>query len=269
MAQREAMADQREASQVLTRSTAIAALLVLLAVPASPAEAPNLPVQSVQVEIRIGGDRVAMVREHYRFTKAVTVGFRYLTGPCSDVSPGSISVRGTAGPIDVASARTGPWVLLTPPTALGGAPEYWVSYTVPSWTRTTNIPVVLPSHVLEPPPGAPMNVVNIQVVFPGGDDGGTVLLPQMQPEARAGRWSTKMLALPSFIRVRNGSGSQPDECPGPGAGSESGESSSTPGSSGSLEWSVLGFVVSLVAWVVFYMRWANARQGPSKGAHNS
>jgi len=250
-------------------STAIAALFVLIAAPANAAEAPNLPVQSVQVEIRIGGDGAARVQERYRFTRAVTVGFRYLTGPCSDVVPGSISVKGPAGPIDYARARTGPWVLLTPPTALDGSPEYWVSYNVPSWTRTTNIPVVLPSHVLEAPPGAAMSIVDIQVIFPGGDAGGTVLLPQMQPDTRAGTWSTRMLALPSFVRVRFGSGSRPDECPGPGAGSESGGSSSTPGSSGSLEWSVLGFVVSLVAWVVFYMRWANARQGPSNGAHNS
>jgi hypothetical protein len=246
--------------------TAIGALVVLVAVPTKAAEAPNLPVQSVSVEITIGPDRVANVEEHYRFTRAVTLSYRYLTAPCSDVGPGPVSILGPAGPIAFARSSTGPWVLLTPSASLDAAAEYWVSYKVPSWTRTTNIPIVLPSHALEPPPGAPMSVVDLHVAFPSDGEGATVVLPQMQPESRAGLWSTKMLALPSFVRVRYGSASLPDECPRPDSGSESAAPTS---SSGWLEWSVLGFLASLVAWVAFYMLWANARQGPSKDAHNS
>jgi hypothetical protein len=242
---------------------------VLVPALVNAAEDPNLPVQSVKVEIRIGADRVAIVQEHYRFTNAVTVGFRYLTGPCSDVGPGPVSVRGPAGSIDLGSGRAGPWVLLTPPPAREAAPEYWVSYEVPLRTRTTNVPIVLPSHALEPAPGTTMAIVDLNVVFPGDEAGATIVLPQMQSGSRTGEWSTKMLALPSFVRVRSAPGSLPDECPAADSGSESGPSAFPSTSSGSLEWWFLGFVASLVAWVAFYMRWANARRGPSKGAHNS
>jgi hypothetical protein len=251
------------------RPTLIVALLVLVVTPASAAEVPNLPVQSVTVEITIGADGVARVQEHYRFTQAVSVGFRYLTGPCSDVGPGPVSITGPAAPTGLDRANAGPWVLLTLPTGHSAAREYWVSYEVPLWTQTTNIPVVLPSHVLEPPPGATMSVVDIQVVFPGAGEGATVDLPQMQPGGRTGMWSTKMLALPSFVRVRLGSGSLPDTCSRADSGRESAASARPSMSSGALEWWVLGFVASLVAWVAFYMRWANARPGASKGAHSS
>ena len=243
----------------MLRPTLIAALFVPVAALATAADVPNLPIQSVTVAIRIGGDRLASVQEHYRFTQAVTVGFRYLTGPCSDIGPGPISVTAPAGPTDLSRANAGPWVLLTPPTGHGAAAEYWVSYYVRLRTRTSNIPVVLPSHALEPPPGAAMSVVDILVEFPGDDEGSTVVLPQMQPASRTGTWSTKMLALPSFVRVRSGSGSLPDTCPGADTGHESAAQAGPSTSSGSLEWWVLAFVASLVAWVVFYMRWANAR----------
>jgi hypothetical protein len=248
---------------------AIAALCVLVAASATGAEVPNLPIQSVKVEIRIGADRAAVVQEHYRFTTPVAVGFRYLTGPCSDVGPGPVSVKGPSGPTALGIERTGPWVLLAPPTSNDAVPEYWVSYNVPLQTRTANIPVVLPSHALEPPPGATMSVVDVLVVFPGDGDGAAVLLPQMQPGGRIGTWSTTMLALPSFVRVRVGSESLPEACPAAVAGSESAPAAGPTTSSGSLEWWFLGFVASLVAWVAFYMRWANARRGPSKGAHSS
>jgi hypothetical protein len=248
---------------------AIAAPFILVAAPANGAEVPNLPVQSVKVEIRIGADRAAVVQEHYRFTRPVAVSFRYLTGPCSDVGPGPVSVKGPSGPAELGVSRTGPWVLLGPPRAHEAAQEYSVSYAVPLRTRTTNIPVVLPSQAFEPPPGAAMSVVDISVAFPGDDEGAAVVLPQMQPDGRTGKWSTKMLALPSFVRVRVGSESLPEECPAAVSGSESAPAAAPITSSGSLEWWFLGFVASLVAWVAFYMRWANARRGPSTGAHSS
>jgi hypothetical protein len=248
---------------------AIAALLTLTAFQAKGAEEPSLPVKSVQVEIRIGGDRAAIVQEHYRFTRPVTLELRYLTGPCSDADRESMTIRDPAGPVGFARSRIGPWVLLTPEAAHGASPEYWVSYKVPSWTRTTNVPIVLASRALESPPGAAMGIVDLRVVFPVEGDGATVVLPQMQRDGLAGIWSTTMLALPSFIRVRFRSGSLPDECPSPDPGRESAEPAGANGSSGSLEWWVLGFAASLVAWVAFYMRWANSRRGLSKEAQNS
>jgi len=247
--------------RAIWRSLAIVAPLTLLALPAYAADADRVEVQSVKVEIAIGGDGVVDVHEHYRFTRAVRLDFRYLTGPCSDIGPGPVAITTTRASADYTRTQSGPWVLLVAPAALDGASEYWVSYTVSSRTRTADIPIVLPSYALEPATGTTMNVVGIHVLF-SRDGAGAVILPQMQSDGRGGNWSTAMLALPSFVRVRCASLALPDDCPGSAA--QSGGN----GSSGSIEGWFLAFLMSLVVWIGVYMYWANRQEGRSKGASN-
>lgn len=229
------------------------AILALFAAvgPASAAETPGLPTQSVLVEVRVDREGVVTVEEHYRFARNAPSEFRYLTGSCSDVGPEPVSLSGPSGRMETSSARTGPWVRLTPVAKAGndlGAGLYSVSYQVRSTSRTTTIPLVLPSQPLVPPVGSDMALVTLRVMLP--EQEASVVLPQMQRTGPPGVWSTQMIALPSLVRVSRPSSNLPDDCPGSGAGTTSG------GSSGSLEWWMCGFVASLVAWVTFYMRWA-------------
>ena len=113
-----------------------------------------------------------------------------------------------------------------------------------------------------------MNVVGIHVLFAGDGAGAAVVLPQMQSDGRGGNWSTAMLAVPSFVRVRCASRALPEDCLGPAGGSDPAAQAGGNGSSGSIEWWFLAFAASLVAWIGFYMHWANREEGRSKGASN-
>jgi hypothetical protein len=246
-------------ARAVWRALAIVATLTLLALPSYAADADRIEVQSIGVEIAIGGDGAIDVHEHYRFAKAVRLDFRYLTGPCSDISPGLVAITTTVA-ADYTRTRSGPWILLHAPANLVGASEYWVSYTVSCRTRTANIPIVLPSYALEPATGTTMNIVGIHVLF-SRDSAGSVVLPQMQSDGRGGNWSTAMSAMPSFVRVRCPSPALPEGCPGP---AQLGDN----GSSGSIEGWFLAFAASLVVWIALYMYWANRQERGSKGASN-
>jgi hypothetical protein len=239
------------------RWTAISGLLLgVLGGTVWSATPQGLPARVAEIQIEIGSDARATVRERYHFVTASPTEFQYLSDPCSEAGPVSIAVGGT--PVDAGSVGQGPWMLLALEQAARRAPAqgYSLSYTVQLSGQTANIPLVMPSQPLESVGGYGAGIVRIDVAFPGTGSGASVVLPQMKLDGRSTSWSGSFLAIPSFVRVHLANSTAARDCR---------QVATSLLSSGALEWLFAGFGASLVAWIAFYMFWARGRHGASEG----
>lgn len=230
------------------------AIAVLLAFGPPPADAQGtrFPANDVRVEIAVGSNASATVRESYAITRELRGGlasFQYLASPCASIDSLSASIGGR--PVAFATERNGPWVMLHDTTAdvesVGGN-TYQLQYVVHLDEREPAIPIVLPAAVLDRSDGKRGAAVLVRVRFSPPAAGARVLVPQLLPEPPGDAWSGTLLALPSLVRVRV-----------PAIAAAAGCSRSLAGNEGGLTWRFAIFVAVMALWVPLYLWWVARR----------
>ena len=230
---------------------AATALLVLYPTAAAP-QGTRFPASDVRVEITVGSNATATVRESYVITRELRSGaasFQYLASPCAPIDSLSASIGGR--PVAFATERNGPWVRLHDTTAdveSAGGNTYQLQYLVHLDEREPAIPVVLPATVLDRSDGKRGATVLVRVRFAPPVAGARVILPQLLPERSGDVWSATLLALPSLVRVRVSAIAEASRCSRALAGDE-----------GGLTWRFAIFVAVMALWVPLYLWWVARR----------
>lgn len=162
--------------------------------------------------------------------------FVYFSQPCVEVR----ALRFVAGSVAIPSTERGrgPWVdLMLDSAALASsqAESLLVGYEVGSSLRITSIPIIMPTApsaaTLALEAGAP------RVARP--------VLPHFTP-ADSGRWTARLAALPSVVRVDRGQGDPPGSC----------ARILEPGAAGTFGLRLGVFLATLALWVPLYFWWA-------------
>ena len=106
---------------------------------------------------------------------------------------------------------------------------------------------LVPAAALQRAPDSRGAVVDLNVTF-AGDSGARVRLPRFEPTGRYGEWRTRLLALPSMLRIDLPAAST-DRCDAFQAGP-----------TGGLVWRALTFVGTMGLWIPVYFWWFGRRQ---------
>ena len=225
---------------------ASAALAVLLAqARTAAAEAVSFPAREVRVEVTIGADARAFVREEYVLTRAVdAAAFELLDVPCSRLGPITSVLDSRAIAFD--ATRRARWTRLRATGIAAAAGAIWrIEYPVETGGGEATVPLVLPAATLERLAGTRGAAVTIAVTFAGD---GEAALPRFDHDAGSRTWRARLLALPSVIRVRVPAAA-PVAC-----------DAATAGTSGGLEWRFWIFVATMAIWVPVYLWWFGRRR---------
>jgi hypothetical protein len=241
-------------------SLATLALLVFLAGERHLTAQGVFPSRDVRIEIAVGADRCASVRERYLLTRpwhgfdAGNGGgeamFEFLSIPCSAVGPVTASIAGHTTALGADTRTRAPWVaLIVPPTfiAASGRGDWRLEYDVRLEGRNAWVPIAMPSATLERSEGSRGAAVDIDVTFPGQPDA-RILLPQLRQSGN--RWQGRFLAIPSSVRAA---------LPANGAAACD---AATAGTTGGLEWRFALFAGTMAAWVPLYLWWFGRRRWP-------
>jgi len=225
---------------------ASAALAVVLAgARTAAAQAASFPAREVRVEVTIGADARARVREAYVLTGAVDAAtFELLDVPCARLGPVTSVVDNRAIAFD--ASRRAPWTTFRAAGIGAAAGAVWrIEYLVETGGGDAAVPLVLPAATLERVAGTRGAAVTIAVTFAGDGD---ATLPRFDHDAGSRTWRARLLALPSLIRVRV-----------PRAASVACDAA-TAGTSGGLEWRFWIFVATMAIWVPVYLWWFGRRR---------
>jgi hypothetical protein len=239
---------RRDASFALRKTVLLFAALLGAASNAS-AQAVVFPSHEVRIEVTAGDDGAAAVDEEYVLTGSTDSAFELLENPCATMGPISVTVDGQAVVSSSDRETRRPWTLvhvsLANATVRRGA-ICRLRYEVQTQGGEASVPIVLPAATLDRAGGSRGADVTVGVNFLSAN-GARVLMPQLQPTTTDGRWHGRLLAIPSFVRVR---------VPGPAARC----SSEIAGTTGGLEWRVAIFVGTIVIWVPVYLSWFGRRR---------
>ncbi len=226
---------------------------MLGAVAAGPlrAQPPRPRAHEASVAIVLTTAGRATVQARYAFTgNPGVMSFEYLERPCAHVGP--IRLESNGQPVPYARVATGPWVRLHDTSAVDPARSslgYTIVYDVDVQGRDVSIPILLPAAVLATGSRRGEPIATVAIQLPAG---ARVTLPRMAPGGTNGRWSARMVALPSAVRVQL---TTPNvECRrGTAATGESGRFTL-------IFWSL---VATLALWVPLYLWWANRQREPA------
>jgi hypothetical protein len=105
----------------------------------------------------------------------------------------------------------------------------------------------VPAAALQRAPDSRGAVVDLNVTF-AGDRGARVRLPRFEPTGRSDEWRTRLLALPSMLRIDL-----------PAASTDRCDAFQT-GPTGGLVWRALTFVGTMGLWIPVYFWWFGRRQ---------
>jgi hypothetical protein len=213
------------------------------------AQAAVFPSHDVRIEVTVNDDGRAAVNEEYVLTGPAEATFEFLDNPCSHVGPISAQLAGRTTVLSADADTRRPWTVMRISLTDGPAPvRVWgVRYDVQMDGDEALVPIVLPAATLERADGSRGADVTLDVGFSGAA-GTRVLMPQLQAMPD-NHWHGRLLAIPSFVRVRTpargGSCSRPID-----------------GTTGGLEWRFAIFVGTMVIWVPVYLSWFARRRKP-------
>ena len=202
----------------------------------APAQRTRAHEAAVAIVVREGR---ASVQGRFAFTgNPGALSFEWLERACATVGPVRLESFGDAVPY--ARVATGPWVRLHDTSAVDPMRDslgYHVAYDVVLRSGDVSIPIVLPNIVLTPRRAPALATVSIEL-----PEGARVTLPRMT-RVSATRWTARMTALPSAVRVEMDLPNA--QC----AADVTGDRGFTV-----VFWSL---VATLVLWVPLYLWWAN------------
>jgi len=247
-------------------SPASLALLSFVAGERSAAAQDVFPSREVRIEIAIGADQSASVREQYALTRplqAIDSGshsgspadattFEFLSLPCSIVGPVTASINGRTTTVRADAQTRAPWVSLTVPPAFTAVDTgVWrLQYDVRFAGATPAVPIAMPSATLARAEGSRGADVAIDVTFPDQPPAARILIPQLHRTGAANRWTGRFLAIPSSVRA---------EWPENGAAACD---AAIAGSAGGLLWRFAIFAGTMVTWVPLYLWWFGRKRWP-------
>ena len=208
--------------------------------------AEGFPSHDVRIDVSVGTDAIARVREGYRLDGPVEgATFEYLQDSCSSVSPISASSGNRSLGFEV--GHRGPWTFLHAGAGPGqGANQLDLSYTV-RLNGGASIPIVMPAATLARAGESRGADVEVAVTFAGGTSAGTVVLPRLARADNTGSWRAQFSAIPSVIRL------------GASHDAESSCVRRSSGTTGGLEWRFRIFVLTMAVWIPVYFFWFGRR----------
>jgi hypothetical protein len=230
------------------RGSTLVCLTLAACAPAreTAAQEPSFPSHEVRVDVTVAGNGLASVREEFILTAALPgATLEFLDDRCAALR--SVSAQFDRWSVDVETDRETrpPWTLLHVRSRLAAgdrAGALGLSYDVPLVGSDSLIPIVLPAAALARADDSRGAHVAISVAF-DNPAGARVLIPRLEPSADNTRWQGRLLAMPSFVRIRV-----------PSAPTQSCERS-TIGPTGGLEWRFAVFVLAMAIWVPAYLSW--------------
>lgn len=190
------------------------------------------------------GDRAHVVAR-YTFTgNPGAMSFEYLEQPCTIVGPVQMQSAGRAVPY--AREVTGPWIRLHDTSDVDPAREslaYRLTYEVRLAATDVSVPIVMPTTTLAGTRrGEP--VASIYAILPWS---ARPIVPRMSFTASSRSWSTRLVALPSAVRLA-------------GAGAPNEKCWLEPKNSGGLAPIFWALVATLALWVPLYLWWATRQR---------
>ena len=218
----------------------------------------TFPSSVARVDVAVAEDGQATVRETFQLHGIpAAVLFRAPAAACAplDGVTAALDERG----LPLASSGDGPWQTfqLTAPAdagTVGSASRpstLVVSYSTRLGARHSTLPLLVPAAALQRAPDSRGALVHLNVTFAGGSGapgGARVRLPRFEPTGRSGEWQTRLLALPSMLRIDL-----------PAASTDRCDAFQT-GPTGGLVWRALTFVGTMGLWIPVYFWWFGRRQ---------
>ena len=215
------------------------------------------------MDVAVAEDGRATVRETFQLHGIpAAVSFRAPAAACAPLA--GVTAALDERHLPLASSGDGPWQTfqLTAPadaSTVGSASRpstLVVSYSTRLGARHSTLPLLVPAAALQRAPDSRGAVVDLTVTF-AGDGGARVRLPRFEPTGSepsrvmadgSGEWQTRLLALPSMLRIDLPAAST-DRCDAFQAGP-----------TGGLVWRALTFVGTMGLWIPVYFWWFGRRQ---------
>jgi hypothetical protein len=195
-------------------------------------------------DVRLEGTATAHVRQRFVLSAPLdSVAFEHLRFRCSGIA--DLAVRIGSERIRLTSTEAPPWRRwrATPASPVAAGSVIGTDYSVALQPGADAIPLLVPSGVLvRESTGASDELVVLSLI--GEDVGAVPVLPRFTRQA-GGRWTARLPAMPSLIRVDRASPAPDSPCP----------DGLVAGSSRRLELVFLLFVATLVLWVPLYFVW--------------
>ena len=207
------------------------------------------PSSVARVDVAVDEDGRATVRETFQLrAMPAAVSFRAPAAACAPLA--GVTAALDERHLPLTSSGDGPWqtfqiTALADASTVGSASppsSLVVSYSTRLGARHSTLPLLVPTAALQPAPDSRGALVDLHVTF-AGDGGARVRLPRFEPAGRSGEWQTRLLALPSMLRI-NLPAVSADRCDAFQAGP-----------TGGLVWRALTFVGTMGLWIPVYFWW--------------
>lgn len=215
------------------------------------AQQPRLRVHEASLVVAVTAENAASIVARYAFTgNPGAMSFEYLEQPCARV--GAVRLQSNGQVVPYARVATGPWVRLHDTSAVDPGRSslgYTLAYEVALLGDEVSIPLVLPVVALASAARRGEPVATVAVQLPPG---ARVILPRMNRVDADARWETRMIAVPSAVRVHLASPN--GDCPA---------DTSAKGESGRFMLIFWSLITTLVIWVPLYLWWANRLRDPA------
>ena len=214
----------------------------------------TFPSSVARVDVAVGEDGRATVRETFQLHGIpAAVSFRAPAAACAPLD--GVTAALDERQLPLASSGDAAWQTfqLTAPadaSTVGPASRpstLVVSYSTRLGARHSTLPLLVPAAALQRAPDSRGAIVALNVTF-AADGRARVRLPRFAPTGRSGEWQTRLLALPSMLRIDLPAAST-DRCDAFQAGP-----------TGGLVWRALTFVGTMGLWIPVYFWWFGRRQ---------